>query len=112
MIERDGVYYMTYSANSYESPQYGIGCATARKITGPWTKYEDNPVLQSPGGLAGVGHHAVFRDRKGRLRVVFHSHYADGVIHPRIMHITDLQFRKRPGLSRSPRSPPAISRPA
>lgn len=98
VVEHDGVYYMTYSANSYESPKYGIGCATARKITGPWTKYDDNPVLQSPEGLAGVGHHAVFRDRKGRLRVVFHSHFADGTIHPRIMHITDLQFRKRPGL--------------
>ena len=29
VIRRNGTYYMTYSANSYESPFYGIGCATA-----------------------------------------------------------------------------------
>lgn len=98
VIERKGTYYLTYSANSYESPQYGIGCATASSISGPWCKYDDNPVYQSPNGLVGAGHHAVFRDRKGRLRVVFHAHYAPGTIHPRLMHITDLRFRKRPGL--------------
>lgn len=99
VVEHKGVYYLTYSANSYESPQYGIGCATAKKITGPWTKYADNPVYQSPEGLFGVGHHAVFRDRKGRQLIVFHSHYAEGSIHPRILHLTELRFRKRPGLS-------------
>ena len=99
VVEHKGIYYLTYSANSYESPKYGIGCATARKITGPWKKYDDNPLLQSPDGLAGTGHHAVFRDKKGRLKVVFHSHYNEGCIHPRTMHITDLEFRKQPGMS-------------
>lgn len=99
VVKHKDVYYLTYSANSYESPMYGIGCATARKITGPWRKYDDNPVLQSPDGLVGVGHHAIFRDRKGRLRVVFHSHYDEGHIHPRTMHVTGLEFRKQPGMS-------------
>ena len=40
---------MTYSANSYESPFYGIGCATATDLMGTWTKYEENPLLQKPG---------------------------------------------------------------
>jgi hypothetical protein len=35
--------HMTYSANSYESQFYGIGCATATDIFGEWTKYPDNP---------------------------------------------------------------------
>ena len=39
VIRRNGTYYMTYSANSYESPFYGIGCATADSPLGPWTKY-------------------------------------------------------------------------
>src|SRR5690606_3172737 len=29
VIEHEGTYYLTYSANSYESPFYGIGFATA-----------------------------------------------------------------------------------
>lgn len=99
VVEHKGTYYLTYSANSYESEQYGIGCATARAIDGPWRKYDDNPVYQSPDGITGAGHHAVFRDKKNRLRVVFHAHNTPGVIHPRLMHITDLRFRKRPGLS-------------
>ena len=34
VIKRNGLYYMTYSANSYESPFYGIGCATATDFDG------------------------------------------------------------------------------
>ncbi|MGM0621296.1 MAG: glycoside hydrolase family 43 protein, partial [Bacteroidota bacterium] len=49
VIIRNGKYFMTYSANSYESPFYGIGFATADKITGPWKKYENNPIWQKPG---------------------------------------------------------------
>lgn len=30
VIKHHGKYYMTYSANSYESPFYGIGCASQR----------------------------------------------------------------------------------
>ncbi len=51
---------MTYSANSYESPFYGVGCATATDIMGEWAKYDENPLLQNPGGLVGVGHSAMF----------------------------------------------------
>lgn len=65
VVKHNGIYYMTYSANSYESPFYGIGCATATDIMGEWTKYPDNPLLQKPGNLVGVGHSAMFRDKKG-----------------------------------------------
>lgn len=59
---------------------------------GPWTKSEHNPILQSPGTLQGCGHHAVFRDKRHRYRVVFHAHHAPGQISPRIMHFTRLKF--------------------
>ena len=49
VMKQNGTYFMTYSANSYESPFYGVGFATAPKVTGPWTKYENNPILQKPG---------------------------------------------------------------
>ena len=90
VIKRNGLYYMTYSANSYESPFYGIGCATATDLMGTWTKYEENPLLQKPGELVGVGHSATFTDKAGKLRIVFHAHKDKSSIHPRAMYILSL----------------------
>jgi len=92
VIKHNGIYYMTYSANSYESQFYGIGCATANNIEGTWIKYEDNPVLQNPGELVGVGHHSIFTDKDGKLRVAYHSHKDQNNIHPRFMHIGYIIF--------------------
>lgn len=92
ITKHNGTYYMTYSANSYESPMYGIGIATADHIMGEWKKYEDNPALQSPGSLLGVGHNSIFRDKEGKLRIVFHAHYNSSSIHPRCMYVTTASF--------------------
>jgi GH43 family beta-xylosidase len=96
LIHND-TYYMTYSANSYESPFYGIGFATAPAITGPWTKYAQNPILQKPGDLVGVGHSAMFTDKDGNLRIVFHAHNSQERIHPRHMYIRAVRFESHDG---------------
>ena len=92
VLKHQDTYYMTYSANSYESPHYGIGFATASSPLGPWTKYEQNPILQMPGDLVGVGHSAMFEDKDGNLKIVFHAHHNKDSIHPRAMHIADVSF--------------------
>lgn len=92
VIKHNGKYYMTYSANSYESPFYGIGVATATNIAGPWIKYENNPILQKPGDLVGIGHSAMFTDKEGKLRIVFHAHNSKTQIHPRQMYISTVTF--------------------
>ncbi|SFB90522.1 Glycosyl hydrolases family 43 [Parapedobacter composti] len=97
VLKHGDTYYMTYSANSYESPFYGIGFATAAHPMGPWTKYEGNPVFQKPGDLVGVGHSAMFTDKEGNLRIVFHSHHSETKIHPRIMHIGRVTFAEKEG---------------
>lgn len=97
IVKHNNLYYMSYSANSYESPFYGVGFATASNIFGPWEKYEDNPILQKPGELVGVGHSAMFRDKDGQLRIVFHSHRSDTRIHPRSMHIGSVYFESNKG---------------
>ena len=97
VIKRKDVYYMTYSANSYESPFYGVGVATATNINGPWTKYEGNPILQKPGSLVGVGHSAMFTDKEGKLRIVFHAHNSTTTIHPRYMYISSVSFENKGG---------------
>lgn len=97
VIKHNGTYYLTYSANSYESPFYGIGCATASSIMGEWIKYDHNPLLQKPDDLVGVGHSAMFRDKKGKLRIVFHAHKDKKNIHPRAMYISTVRFEKKGG---------------
>jgi beta-xylosidase len=97
VIKHNGTYYMTYSANSYESQFYGVGYATAASPLGPWTKYPDNPILQKPGSLVGVGHSAMFRDKEGALKIVFHAHNNTKTIHPRQMYISDVIFIAVPG---------------
>ena len=97
VIKRNGLYFMTYSANGYESPFYGIGVATATNVYGPWTKYDKNPVYQKVGNLVGIGHSAMFTDKEGKLRIVFHSHNSKTSVHPRVMHISTVDFKQENG---------------
>ena len=94
VVKHKGLYYLSYSANSYESPFYGVGYATAKSPMGPWTKYEKNPIFQKPDTLVGVGHGMMFLDKKDKMRFVFHAHNATEQIHPRLMYITDVTFSK------------------
>jgi len=100
VIKHNRIYYMTYSANSYESPYYGLGCATTSNLMGTWTKYESNPIFQKPGNLVGVGHSAFFTDKESNLRIVFHAHKDSANIHPRAMHIGTARFEKQVGADR------------
>ncbi|MCW3788030.1 glycoside hydrolase family 43 protein [Plebeiibacterium sediminum] len=91
--KHNGLYYMTYSANSFESPMYGVGFATSESPYGPWVKYEGNPILQSPGQLIGAGHSALFYGKDGALYKVFHAHNSAQSIHPRKMYISKVLFK-------------------
>ena len=100
ILKHNGIYYMSYSANSYESPFYGVGCATATDLMGTWTKYDENPLLQKPGKLVGVGHSAMFTDKAGKLRIVYHAHKDKDNIHPRAMYIGEVSFENVGGVDR------------
>ena len=92
VLHHDDKYYLTYSANDYQSPWYGIGYATSSIIQRGWSKYRDNPIIQNVEGLFGTGHHSFFTDKEGRLRIVFHAHHGSNVIHPRLMYIGTMAF--------------------
>lgn len=92
ILKHEGTYYLSYSANSYESQDYGIGYATSKNPKGPWEKHYGNPILQKPGMLVGTGHHAFFKDKNGKGRIAFHSHNNGREIHPRIIHIGSYGF--------------------
>ncbi|MBQ8098470.1 MAG: glycoside hydrolase family 43 protein [Bacteroidaceae bacterium] len=87
VMKQDGVYYLTYSANDYQSQHYGIGLATATSIMGEWTKSSSNPIFQHEGGLVGTGHHSFFTDKEGQLQMIFHAHNSAEKVHPRLSYI-------------------------
>jgi len=71
------VYYMTYSANHYAEPFYGIGYATAPAPLGPWTKAPDNPLVETDlaKGVSGPGHCSFTTSPDGTERfMVYHAH--------------------------------------
>lgn len=92
VYKHNGIYYMTYSANHYMSRNYGIGVATANDVMGKWIKADYNPILQRPKSLVGTGHDALFLDKNGVLRIVFHAHHDSKTIHPRLMYIGEVHF--------------------
>lgn len=84
-------YFMLYSANHYESHNYGVGYAIADSPRGSWKKADENPILQKPQNeIVGSGHGAMFKDKTGAYKYVFHAHNSSRVIHPRLMYITDM----------------------
>lgn len=97
VVKREGGYYMTYSANHYASPDYGIGLAYADKPLGDWTKSERNPVIQNPDGLVGTGHSSFFQDQEGALYIVYHAHFDTSEVHPRKVFISKAKFEKPEG---------------
>ena len=71
-----GTYYLTYSANNWESPSYGVGYATARSPLGPFKKYAGNPILhQDPTiGMYSTGHGSLaFSPDRSEMYYVHHG---------------------------------------
>ncbi len=70
-------YYLTYSANHYAEPFYGIGYATSKSPLGPWTKSTTNPLVaqDKARGISGPGHNCVIHSPDGKEQfVVYHTH--------------------------------------
>ncbi|MBZ9712917.1 glycoside hydrolase family 43 protein [Deinococcus multiflagellatus] len=68
-----GTYYLLYSGGPFDSDLYAVGYATASKVTGPYSKSADNPVLTSRGAVAGPGHQSVVTDGAGQTWLVYHA---------------------------------------
>ncbi|WP_352421450.1 glycoside hydrolase family 43 protein [Proteiniphilum sp.] len=93
VFKHEDKYYMLYSANHYESQNYGVGYATADSPNGTWEKADENPILQKPQNtIVGSGHGAMFKDKEGEYKYVFHAHNNTYNIHPRLMYITDMSI--------------------
>ncbi len=93
MVKHNGIYYLTYSANNYESADYAVGYATTTSLSKPqWTKASGNPILRRIYDLVGTGHHTLFTDADGDMRIAFHAHNSTTAVHPRLTYIGRMQF--------------------
>ena len=93
VIKYNRHYYLTYSGNGYESQNYAVGYATCSNLeTGSWTKYSGNPILCRRDELVDTGHHSLFTDKEGILRIVFHAHHSTESVHPRRSYIGTVKF--------------------
>ncbi|MEZ4252240.1 MAG: family 43 glycosylhydrolase, partial [Polyangiales bacterium] len=78
MVERDGFFYLFYSANGYASASYAVGVARATSPTGPFTKAGD-PILVTNGAWGGPGHGSIVTGPRGETVHVYHAWQRDRI---------------------------------
>lgn len=95
MLKKDGVYYLTYSGSHFQSICYGSGYATSTSPLGTYTKYENNPIMQSNSLVHGAGHHCITESPDGKeMFIVYHCHKDLSTVGPRSLCIDRIQFTK------------------
>lgn len=95
VIKHKNLYYLIYSANDFRNRDYAVGYATSPSPTGPWKKYEGNPIIsRHQVKQNGPGHGDVLVDNGGRMYYVLHLHHSDTRVSPRATAIVPLRFRE------------------
>lgn len=79
MLYHDGKYYLTFSVDNCNTPNYAVGVAVSNTILGDYTKLQTNEgglLLSSNGknNTSGVGHHS-FVEAEGETICIYHGHW-------------------------------------
>ncbi len=97
VLKHKGIYYMTYSANGYNTHEYCVAYATADNPFGPWKKASENPILKSnlAIGVSGPGHNSFAWSPDGsELFMIYHIHtFPDKPSGNRTVCIDRVQFK-------------------
>jgi beta-xylosidase len=75
LIERDGTYYLFYSANDYYGGGYRTAYATSSSLTGPYTKAPTELMTTDlfQGDVIGPGGQDIIQNADGTTSIVFHG---------------------------------------
>lgn len=113
-------YYMMYSANYFGGKNYAVGYATASSPLGPYTKADNNPVLEKNtgknGDVTGTGHNSlVFSSQGDKIYCVYHGR-TNATGDQRVVFIDEMKILDNgklvvDGPSTSPRPMPLASSP-
>ena len=94
MLKRTGTYYLMYSGTGADSPNYGIGYATAKSPLGPFTKFAGNPIAHREQHIFGPGHHCVVEGPDRKLWLIYHQKWTDDKSFRRFLAIDPIWFDK------------------
>lgn len=85
MIERDGVYYFTYSSGSCHDASYRVQYAVSDRPDGQFRMGPNNPILASSSDrtVHGPGHHSILQN-DDNYYIIYHRH--DIPVTPNGMH--------------------------
>lgn len=85
VLRHNNMYYLFYSANHFENRDYAVGYAVSESPVGPWTKFNGNPIINRELlGYNGTGHGDFFKDKDNQWRYVFHTHFNNSSVQPRL----------------------------
>lgn len=92
MIKHDSRYYLIYSGSGASTPDYAVGYATSTSPLGPFTRADNNPIIQRSDGLFGPGHGCAIRDDGGQWWHVYHQKRTARVEWDRFICLDPLRF--------------------
>ena len=93
VLKHNGKYYLTYSANDYRDPMYGIGISVSDSPMGPFIKHINAPILKGNQKVKGTGHHSFTTTPNGKKIIcVYHIHNSTTEVEPRMTCIDFAEF--------------------
>lgn len=93
VLKHKGLYYLSYSCNHTRCVDYAVGYAVSNSPTGPFKKFEGNPILKKNESLLGVGHHSFTKGENGTLYCAYHCHNINSnYFRPRMCCINTAEF--------------------
>ncbi|MCF3108120.1 glycoside hydrolase family 43 protein [Niabella sp. CC-SYL272] len=83
IVRRNNYYYLFYSAGGCCGLQcsYHVNVARSRTLKGPYTRFEENPVMDAFDGWKCTGHGTIVTDRKGADYYLFHAYNKTTDVH-------------------------------
>jgi len=94
VIHRHNKYWMFYSGGNWHASEYGVGCAVAETVTGPYKDIYAGPgVLTTGNGLYGPGHCSIVVGPDDNDYICFHAW--DAQYTARRFHIAPLEWTDR-----------------
>ncbi|TFK93542.1 glycoside hydrolase family 43 protein [Polyporus arcularius HHB13444] len=86
------VYFLTYSANNYQSPDYGVGYAYAHSVSGPYYKSGSNPVLSQDASrsIYSTGHGSIVASGANPNELYYPHHARPSPVDDRYLYTSRL----------------------
>lgn len=73
LVQHEDAYYLFYSGNWWEGPDYAVGYALCETALGPCQKPQDEPIFEFTPQATGPGGQALFTDFDGDLVMAYHA---------------------------------------